>query len=251
MPELSGGVAVVTGASSGIGRATAELFARRGARVVISDVDDEGGRDTVRRIEAAGGTAIYVRADVSKAGECEALVAATMERFGRLDFACNNAGIGGDARSTGEYDVAEWDRVLAVNLSGVFYCMRYQIPAMIEGGGGAIVNVASILGAVGFGTAPAYTAAKHGVLGLSKTAAIEHATDGIRVNTVGPAFIQTPMISGLEGDPATRERLVSLHPIGRLGRAEEVAEMIVFLSSDAASFITGSYHPVDGGYMAR
>ncbi len=251
MPELKDGVAIVTGAASGIGRATAELFAMRGARVVVSDVDDEGGRETVRRIESGGGVAAYVRADVSKPGDCEGLVAGTMDQFGRLDFACNNAGIAGEARATGAYDIAEWDHVLAVNLSGVFYCMRFQIPAMIESGGGAIVNVASILGAVGFGTAPAYTAAKHGVLGLSKTAAIEHAPDGIRVNTVGPAFIQTPLIAELENDPATRDMLVSLHPIGRLGRSEEVAELIVFLSSDAASFITGSYHPVDGGYMAR
>lgn len=251
MPELKDGVAIVTGAASGIGRATAELFAMRGARVVVSDVDDEGGRETVRRIESGGGVAAYVRADVSKPGDCEGLVAGTMDQFGRLDFACNNAGIAGEARPTGAYDIAEWDHVLAVNLSGVFYCMRFQIPAMIESGGGAIVNVASILGAVGFGTAPAYTAAKHGVLGLSKTAAIEHAPDGIRVNTVGPAFIQTPLIAELENDPATRDMLVSLHPIGRLGRSEEVAELIVFLSSDAASFITGSYHPVDGGYMAR
>jgi NAD(P)-dependent dehydrogenase (short-subunit alcohol dehydrogenase family) len=251
MADLKDGVAIVTGASSGIGRATAELYARRGARVVVSDVDDDGGAETVGRIEAAGGTAAWVRADVSEPGDCERLVSETVERYGRLDFACNNAGIGGATVRTGEYDVAEWERVLAVNLSGVFYCMRYQIPAMIENGGGSIVNVASILGAVGFGTAPAYTAAKHGVLGLSKTAALEHAVDGIRVNTVGPAFIQTPLIAELENDPATRDLLVSLHPIGRLGRSEEVAELIVFLSSDAASFITGSYHPVDGGYMAR
>jgi NAD(P)-dependent dehydrogenase (short-subunit alcohol dehydrogenase family) len=251
MARLDGGVAIVTGASSGIGRSSALFYARDGASVVVSDLDEKGGEETVRQIEDAGGTAMFVRADVSKPEECERLVAQTMERFGRLDFACNNAGIGGEASTTGEYEIEEWDRVIAINLSGVFYGMRYQIPAMLENGGGAIVNVASVLGAVGFGTAPAYVAAKHGVVGLTKTAALEHAQQGVRVNAIGPAFIQTPMIAALEADRETRDMLVSLHAMGRLGTADEVAELVVFLSSDAASFITGSYHAVDGGYLAR
>jgi NAD(P)-dependent dehydrogenase (short-subunit alcohol dehydrogenase family) len=251
MAGLDGRVAIVTGASSGIGRASALLYARDGASVVVSDVDEEGGRQTVGQIEDAGGTAMFARADVAQPEDCERLVAQAVERFGRLDIACNNAGIGGEANATGDYSIEGWDRVIAVNLSGVFYGMRYQIPAMIENGGGAIVNVASILGKVGFATAPAYVAAKHGVVGLTKTAAVDHAQQGIRVNAVGPAFIQTPLIAALEEDEATRDMLVSLHPMGRLGKADEVAELVVFLSSDTASFITGSYHAVDGGYLAR
>jgi NAD(P)-dependent dehydrogenase (short-subunit alcohol dehydrogenase family) len=251
MAKLKGGVALITGASSGIGRSTAALYARDGASVVVSDVDEAGGEETVRQIEAAGGTAMFVRADVSKPDDCERLVAQTVERFGRLDFACNNAGVSGAAKQTGEYDVEEWERVVAINLSGVFYCMRYEIPAMLESDGGAIVNIASILGAVGFATAPAYVAAKHGVIGLTKAAGIEYAQRGIRVNAIGPAFISTPLIADLEGDEAAHAMLISLHPMGRLGTASEVAELVVFLSSEAASFITGSYHPVDGGYLAR
>lgn len=251
MPKLDSGVAMVTGAASGIGRACALFYARDGASVVVSDVDEEGGEETVRQIEAAGGSAMFVRADVSKPTNCERLVARTVERYGKLDFACNNAGIGGESAPTGEYEPADWVRVIDINLSGTFYCMRYQIPAMLERGGGSIVNMASILGSVGFASAPAYTAAKHGMLGLTRAAAIEYAQQGIRVNAVGPAFIRTPLIAELEADKDTLDMLVSLHPIGRLGESEEVAELVVFLSSDAASFITGSYYPVDGGYLAR
>lgn len=251
MPKLDGGVAMVTGAASGIGRACALFYARDGASVVVSDVDEDGGEETVRQIEAAGGSAIFVRADVSKPTNCERLVARTVERYGKLDFACNNAGVGGESAPTGEYEPADWVRVIDINLSGTFYCMRYQIPAMLERGGGSIVNMASILGSVGFASAPAYTAAKHGMLGLTRAAAIEYAQQGIRVNAVGPAFIRTPLIAELEADKDTLDMLVSLHPIGRLGESEEVAELVVFLSSDAASFITGSYYPVDGGYLAR
>jgi NAD(P)-dependent dehydrogenase (short-subunit alcohol dehydrogenase family) len=251
MPKLDGSVAIVTGASSGIGRATAQMYARAGASVMVSDVDEDGGEETVRQIEAAGYSADFVRADVSNPEDCERLVARTVERFGQLDIACNNAGIGGQSAPTGEHDVAAWQRVIAINLSGAFYCMRYQIPAMLESGGGAIVNMASILGAVGFANAPAYVAAKHGMLGLTKTAAIEYAGRGIRVNAVGPAFIRTPLIAELESDKDTLDMLVSLHPMGRLGESEEVAELVLFLSSDAASFITGAYYPVDGGYLAR
>lgn len=251
MQKLDGGVAIVTGAASGIGRATAQFYARAGASVVVSDVDEDGGEETVRQIETAGYSAAFIRADVSQPEDCERLVARTVERFGQLDFACNNAGVGGGSAPTGEYDLADWARVIGINLSGTFYCMRYEIPAMLESGGGAIVNMASVLGAAGFVNAAAYVSAKHGMLGLTKAAAIEYAKRGIRVNAVGPAFIHTPLIAELEADKETYDMLVSLHPMGRLGTSEEVAQLVLFLSSDAASFITGSYYPVDGGYLAR
>lgn len=251
MKDFEGKVALVTGAASGIGRAIALHLARGGGRVVVSDVDDSGGNETVRLIEEMGGEARYVEADVSRPAACQALVRAVVETFGRLDVACNNAGIGGDAATTSEYRVDAWRRVIEINLSGTMYCMKYEIPAMLESGGGSIVNVASILGQVGFATAPAYVSSKHGMVGLTRTAAIEYAARGVRVNAVGPGFIRTPMIASLESDPATYEMLVSMHPMGRLGEAEEVAEVVGFLSSDRASFVTGAYFPVDGGYLAR
>lgn len=251
MPDLEGRVAIVTGAASGIGRAVALLYAREGAKVAVSDVGAEGGEETVRLIEESGGEATFIAADVSQPEACEALVRSTVERWGRLDVACNNAGIGGDASTAGEYTIEGWRKVTDVNLSGVFYCMKYEIEAMVEGGGGSIVNMASILGQVGFATASAYVSAKHGVVGLTKTAAIEYAQRGIRVNSVGPAFIRTPMIAALEDDADAHRILVDSHPMGRLGEPEEVAEVVGFLSSNRASFVTGSYYPVDGGYLAR
>jgi NAD(P)-dependent dehydrogenase (short-subunit alcohol dehydrogenase family) len=251
MAEMKGSVAIVTGAASGIGRAAALLYAREGARVIVSDVAEDGGAETVALIGAAGGDARFVRTDVTQPEACDELVRRSVEQYGRLDFACNNAGIGGEASATGDYSIAGWDKVIAINLSSVFYCMRYQIPAMLENGGGAIVNMASILGQVGFASAPAYVAAKHGVVGLTKTAALEYAPKGIRVNAVGPGFISTPLISKMEEDEATNDMLVSLHAMGRLGTADEVAELVIFLSSKRASFITGAYYPVDGGYLAR
>lgn len=248
---LANKVAIVTGASSGIGRAVALAYGRAGARVVVSDVDAAGGRDTVAQVQAAGGEAVFVPADVSRAADCEALVARTIEHFGRLDIACNNAGIGGELAPTADYPLEAWSQVIGVNLSGVFYCMKYQIPHLLAAGGGAIVNMASILGAVGFANAPAYTAAKHGVIGLTKAAALEYGAQGVRVNAVGPAFIHTPMIARLEEDEATQRQLVALHPIGRLGQPEEVAELVLWLSSPQAAFVTGAYYPVDGGFLAR
>jgi NAD(P)-dependent dehydrogenase (short-subunit alcohol dehydrogenase family) len=251
MNTFTGKVALVTGAGSGIGRAVALGYARDGARVVISDVDDRGGQETVNLIRQSGGEAAYFHADVSDATACQALVDFTLHNYGRLDIACNNAGIGGESNPTGAYSAAGWDKVLGVNLSGVFYCMRYEIPAMLQNGGGAIVNMASILGETAFAGAPAYVAAKHGVVGLTKTAALEYGQQGIRVNAVGPAFIQTPMIAALENDPGLNAMLVGKHPIGRLGQPEEVAELVLWLSSDKASFVTGAYYPVDGGYLAQ
>jgi NAD(P)-dependent dehydrogenase (short-subunit alcohol dehydrogenase family) len=248
---LQGKVSLVTGASSGIGRAIALAYAREGAKVVVSDVNVAGGEETVSLVREQGGDAIFVPADVSRAEDCQRLVERTLAHYGRLDAACNNAGIGGELGPTADYVDEAWQQVIGVNLSGVFYCMKHQIPAMLRHGGGAIVNMASILGQVGFAGAPAYVAAKHGVVGLTKTAALEYSAQGLRINAVGPAFIHTPMIAGLESDPANKQQLVSLHAVGRLGEPEEVAELVVWLSSERASFVTGAYYAVDGGYLAR
>lgn len=248
---LKGKVAMVTGASSGIGKAVAQLYAREGAAVVLSDVSKEAGEKVAAEIRASGGDAMFVAANVAEPADCERTVKATLDRYHRLDYACNNAGIGGEQNATADISIEGWQKVIAINLSGVFYGMKYQIPAMLKSGGGSIVNIASILGHVGFANASAYVAAKHGVVGLSKNAALEYASKGVRVNVVGPAFIHTPLIKALEDDPRVLEMLVSLHPIGRLGRPEEVAELVVWMSSEKASFVTGAYYAVDGGYLAR
>ncbi|MCD6681255.1 MAG: SDR family oxidoreductase [Burkholderiaceae bacterium] len=242
-------VAIVTGAASGIGRAVALAYAKAGARVVVSDLSENAGNETVARIAAAGGTAVFVRADASSPRDNEQLVAKAVEHFGALHIACNNAGIGGEAHSVGEMPPEEWNRVVSINLSGVFYAMRYEIPAMLRSGGGAIVNMASILGQVATPEHSPYVAAKHGVVGLTRAAALEYAKRNVRVNSVGPAYIDTPLLENLS--PEVRNGLVALHPIGRLGRDSEVAELVLWLSTDKASFVTGSYYPVDGGYLSQ
>lgn len=251
MTQFEGKVAIVTGAASGIGRSVARLYAKEGAKVVISDVDEKGGQGTVSLIREAAGEAFFISSDVSRPEECEATVQKTLEMYARLDYACNNAGIGGETNPAADHSIESWRRVIDINLSGAFYSMKYQIPAMLDSGGGSIVNMASILGKVGFANAPAYVAAKHGLVGLTKSTALEYAQHGIRVNSVGPAFIATPMIAALEEDPESLDMLIGLHPMGRLGRPEEVAELVIWLSSDKASFITGAYYAVDGGYLAR
>lgn len=247
---LNDKVAIVTGAGSGIGRAIALKFAEEGARVIVSDVDNAGGRETVAEIASNGADAHYVHADVSRPGDGEMLVGEAMSRYGGLHIAVNNAGVGGPSAPTGEYPVEGWDRVIAINLSGVFYGMRYQIPAIKASGGGSIVNITSILGKVAFRNSPAYVAAKHGVVGLTQNAAVEHAQDDIRVNSVGPGFIRTPLLDKNLTEEALKA-IAGMHPMNRLGTPNEVAEMVLWLSSDKASFVTGAYFAVDGGYLAQ
>jgi NAD(P)-dependent dehydrogenase (short-subunit alcohol dehydrogenase family) len=244
-------VALVTGAGSGIGKATAILYARNGAKVVVSDIAEKGGNETVQEISNGGGEAIFVKADVSIPADCEQLTQSTLTRFGRLDIACNNAGIGGEANAVADMSIEGWNKVIAINLNSVFYCMKYQIPAMLQSGGGAVVNMASILGQVGFAGSAGYVAAKHGVVGLSQNAALEYSAKGIRVNVVGPGFIATPLLDKAGMDDQVKQMLISLHPIGRLGTSEEIAELVIWLSSDKASFVTGAYYAADGGYLAR
>lgn len=244
-----GKTALVTGAGSGIGAAIALALAKAGARVAVQDIALDKAQAVAATITAAGGAALALAGDVSVAAEVEGLVAKTVAWGGGLHLLVNNAGIGGPSAPTGDYPLDGWDKVIGVNLNGVFYGLRFGIPAMLAAGGGAIVNIASILGSVGFANAPAYVAAKHAVVGLTKNAGMEYATQGIRVNAIGPAFIDTPLLAGF--DEAARNWLISLHPAGRMGTSEEVAALTLFLLSDQASFITGSYHLVDGGYTAK
>lgn len=250
-PLLQNRVAIVTGAGSGIGRAVALAYAREGAAVVVSDTNRACGHATVRLVEESfpSASAIFIEADVARPEEQSALVATTLDRFGALHIACNNAGIGGEQNDVADLSVDGWRKVIDVNLTGVFVGMREQIPAMLAAGRGAIVNVSSILGQVGQQGAAAYVSAKHGVIGLTKVAALEYAKRGIRINAIGPAYIETPMLDPMASD--VRNALVPAHPIGRFGRAGEVAELVVWLSSDRASFVTGSYYPIDGGFLAQ
>ena len=247
--ELKNKVAIVTGAGSGIGEAIAITFAREGASVVIGDVDMDGADRVLNLVKNEGGVGVALKCDVSSQAQCERLVQDSVKIFGRLDIAVNNAGIGGPAALTGEYPIDGWEKVIGINLNGVFYGMRHQIPAMLQTGGGSIINITSILGSVGFATACAYVSAKHGVNGLTKVAAMEYAKQGIRVNAVAPGFIKTPLLDQMP--PEQLEAIAALHPIGRLGTSQEVAELVLWLATDRSSFVTGSYYPVDGGYLAQ
>ena len=247
--EFDGRTALVTGGASGIGLAIARRLAQGGAAVVLADYNEEAAADAAAELQNAGARAASVFTDVTDAAATSAAVRFAADAFGGLHLAVNNAGIAGPLQPTGAYDTDAWDRVIATNLTGVFHALRFELPVLADEGGGSIVNVSSILGVNGFAGSPAYVAAKHGVLGLTKTAALEYAAQGVRVNAVGPGFVDTPLLG--ETDLAQREELISLHPQGRLGSPKEVAEVTAFLLSDRASFIQGSFHLVDGGYSAR
>ncbi len=244
-------IAIVTGGASGIGRATALEFSKEGAKVVVADILEKEGNETVALIYASGGDAIFVKCDVSSQHDVEALVKKTVEKYGRLDIAFNNAGIEGDQAFTVDCSIENWDKVINVNLKSVFLCMKYQIPEMLKRGKGAIVNCSSVAGLSGFPGIPAYAASKHGLIGLTKSTALEYARQGIRINVVCPGVINTPMIERYhKGDPEREKQLIRSEPMGRMAEPEEVATLVVFLCSDKASFITGYPYAVDGGYVA-
>lgn len=249
--SLENKVALVTGGSSGIGRASALLFAREGAKVVVADINIDGGEETVKMIGKTSGESIFVRTDVTSATQVEALVNKSVETYGRLDCAHNNAGVEeSPARTTADCDEKDWDRITGINLKGVWLCMKYEIPQMLRQGSGAIVNTSSIFGLVGLAKRPAYAASKHGVIGITKVAALDYASAGIRINAVCPGVIDTPMVKRLwANSPGTKQQTTN-QPTGRLGTAEEVAEAVVWLCSDAASYVTGYSMSVDGGWAA-
>lgn len=250
MKTLENKVAIITGAGSGIGRSIALLYSSEGAKIVLTDINEQNGNAVLNEIKAKGGEAIFVKADSSKPVDNERVVEEAMKKFGALHISVNNAGVGGPLMFTEDYPIEAWDKVISINLSGVFYGMRYQIPAILKSGGGSIVNIASIMGKVGTKGSPAYVAAKHGVVGLTEAAAVEYADQKIRINSIGPGFISTPLLTNTL-DEATINVLKGLHPMGRLGTSEEIAELALWLNSDKASFVTGSYYNADGGYLAQ
>ncbi len=253
---FDGRVALVTGAASGIGRASAIAFAREGAQVVVADVDDVGGDATVAAIRDAGGGATFIHCDVADIDAVERLVGGAIEAFGRLDCAVNNAGIQGDIAPTADCSKENWDRTIATNLSGIWHCMKFEIPHLLAAGAGSIVNVSSNFGLVGSYGMPAYSASKHGIIGLTKTAALDYAKSSIRVNAVCPGPVQTPMVDKiLNAQPDLADKIIEAikekEPVGRWGQADEIAESVIWLCSDAASFVTGAVLSVDGGYVAQ
>lgn len=250
MKSLENKVAIVTGAGSGIGKAIALLYSAEGAKLVVSDIVEKGGNETAAEIKSSGGEAIFVKADTSKPDDSKKVVEEAIRQFKGLHLAVNNAGIGGPLSFAGDYPIDGWDKVISINLSGVFYGLRYQIPAILSSGGGSIVNISSILGKVGTKGSSAYVAAKHGVVGLTEAAALEYADKKIRINSIGPGYIVTPLLTK-SLDDAAMKTLITLHPMGRLGTSEEVAELSLWLNSEKASFVTGAYYNVDGGYLAQ
>jgi NAD(P)-dependent dehydrogenase (short-subunit alcohol dehydrogenase family) len=249
--EFRGKVAIVTGGTSGIGRETAVLFAKAGAKVVVAGRRESEGKETIELVRAAGGDGLFVKTDASQAAQVQALVQKTVGKFGRLDIAFNNAGIEGSTMPIAEQSEEDWDRTIAINLKGVWLCLKYEIQQMLkQGSGGAIVNMASVAGLVGSSGFATYCASKHGVMGLTKSAALETAQNGIRINVICPAVIETPMGERLFGEPEVRKYMTGLHPIGRFGTPAEVAEAVLWMCSDRASFMTGQSLVLDGGFMA-
>jgi NAD(P)-dependent dehydrogenase (short-subunit alcohol dehydrogenase family) len=253
MQELSGKVALITGGSTGIGLASAELFARQGTAVVIADVNTPAAEAAVAEIRAAGGQASYVNTDVSRPEDCERMVEYTVDQYGRLDFAFNNAGISGGDQTppTVDYGLSLWHKVISINLSGVFYCLRAQIPAMLRNGGGAIVNTSSVAGQIAFSGTAGYTAAKHGVVGLTKVVAAEYSAQGIRCNAIGPGFIDTPMTQQVFASEQAQQWIQAICPAARSGRPEEIASVVYWLCHPSSSYLSGAYLPVDGGLLAK
>lgn len=252
MPRLADKVAIITGAASGIGRASALLFAREGAAVLVADVNERGGADAVAAIVAAGGRAAFQRTDVSSSEDVRAMVQAALDRFGALDILFNNAGIAGESAWLAQSSEDNWRRVLDVNLTGVYLGMKHALPVMMERGGGSIISTASVAGLVGWRAAAAYSAAKAGVINLTRTAALEYARYNIRVNCICPGVIETPLLHAVQGaDAESRARLVQMQPLPRLGQADDIASMALYLASDESAFVTGAAMVVDGGYTAR
>jgi len=250
--QFSGKVALVTGGASGLGRVSAVALAREGAKVIVSDVAVTGGETTVQMIKEEGGLATFIRADITKSDEVEAMVGAAIQNFGRLDFALNNAGIDGVRARIANYPEDVWHQVINLNLTGVFLCLKHELPIMVKQGSGVIINMSSVAGVTGFPGHAAYTASKHGVIGLTKTAAIDYSKAGIRVNAICPAYTRTPMLDRmLEQTPDLEAKLISRVPLRRLGTAEEIAQAVIYLFSDAAAFITGHSLVMDGGILAE
>lgn len=251
MAEFENKVAIITGSASGIGQAIAFLLAKRGAKVVIADIHEVNGAATAQKIKAEGGEASYIACDVSKPDQVEALIQGAVNTYGGLHVMVNNAGIGGAEALTADYPIEAWHEIMGVNLFGVFYGIKYAIPALLASGGGAICNIASVVASVGFPMRAGYVTSKHGIIGLTQSAALEYSAAGIRINAVGPGFIRTPAFETGGFDEAAMAYINALHPIGRIGESSEVAELVAWLCSDKASFCTGGYYTVDGGFLAR